>query len=67
MKSEYSGPEGLAGWPVVAVEQLALEGGEEALGDALDNAVADGAYGGDQAGLLEAAAERQAGVPGRQP
>jgi hypothetical protein len=38
----------LAGWPVVAVEQLAFQGGEEALGDGVVECVADGAHGGDQ-------------------
>jgi hypothetical protein len=30
---EYGGPQRLAGWPVIAVQQLAFQGGEEALGD----------------------------------
>jgi len=30
---EHRGPEGLTGRPVIAVQQLALEGGEEAFGD----------------------------------
>jgi hypothetical protein len=47
---------------VVAVEQLALQGGEEALGHRVVQRVADAAHRGDQAGLLEATAERQAGV-----
>ena len=52
----------LAGRPVVAVEQLAFQGGEEALGHGVVQGVTDGAHRGDQAGLLEAAAECQAGV-----
>jgi hypothetical protein len=59
---QHGGPQRLAGWPVVAVEQLAFQGGEEALGDGVVERVTDGAHPGDQAGIGQAPAERQAGV-----
>jgi hypothetical protein len=40
---EHRRPQGLAGWPVVAVQQLAFQGGEEALGDGVVERVTDGA------------------------
>jgi hypothetical protein len=40
---EHGGPQRLAGWPVVAVQQLAFQGGEEALGDGVVERVTDGA------------------------
>jgi hypothetical protein len=46
------------------VQQLALQGGEEALGDGVIEAAADRAHRGDQAGLAQAAAERQRRVLG---
>ena len=58
---EHRGPEGLTGRPVIAVQQLTLEGGTEALGNGVVQCVADGAHRGDQAGLLPAAAEGQTG------
>ena len=48
----------------MAVEQLTFQGGEEALSHGVVQRVADGAHRGDQTGLLEAAAEGQAGVLG---
>ena len=48
-----------AGGEVGPVQQLALQGGEQALGDRVVIAVTDRAHGGDQAGLTQAAAERQ--------
>jgi hypothetical protein len=40
---EHRSPQGLAAWPVVAVEELTLQGGEEALGHRVVQRVADGA------------------------
>ena len=59
---EHRSSQGLAAWPVVAVEQLTLQGGEEALGHRVVQGVADGAHRGDQAGRAEPATEGQAGV-----
>jgi hypothetical protein len=40
---EHGGPQRLAGWPVVAVQQLAFQGGEEALSNGVVERVTDGA------------------------
>jgi hypothetical protein len=40
---EHRGPQGLASRPLVAVEQFAFQGGEEALGDGVVQCVANGA------------------------
>jgi hypothetical protein len=47
---------------VVTVEELAFQGGEEALGDGVVECVADGAHRGDQTGLTQPTAEGEAGV-----
>ncbi len=48
--------------PVVTIDQLHLERGEERLGDGVVVAVPDRAGGRDQAGRAEVLAERQGGV-----
>src|SRR3954468_12094878 len=52
----------LAGGPGMPVEQLGLQGGEEALGQAIVQAVADAAHRAEQAGLAQPLPERPAGV-----
>src|SRR5918998_934312 len=57
-------PRLLAGPPTRAGDQLALEGGEERLGEGVVETIADRAHRDGDPGLAAAPAERQAGVLG---
>src|SRR5207302_210435 len=48
----------LSGTPLMLVEELELQGPEEALGHAVVEAVADAAHGAEQAGAAEPSSER---------
>ena len=55
---EHRGCELVTRVPVVLVEELALEPGEERLRDAVVEAVTDGAHRSEQAGIADAVAEQ---------